>query len=135
MTRRLLITVLALLGLTTTFAGEQETAAESAALDWLSYVDSGEYVTSWSNAGALFKRQLTPQAWEDAASGARKPLGALRSRALKAAQHATSLPGAPDGEYVVLQFDSVFEKKAAGVETLTTALEDGTWRVVGYFIR
>lgn len=135
MARLLVILSLAFLGLTSALAGEKETAAESAALDWLSYVDSGEYVTSWSNAGALLKKQLTPQAWEDAASGARRPLGAVRSRTLRAAQHATSLPGAPDGEYVVLQFDSVFEKKAAGVETLTTVLEDGTWRVVGYFIR
>jgi hypothetical protein len=116
-------------------AGEKETAAESAALTWLSYVDDGEYVTSWSSAGAPLQKQLTPQAWEGAASGARKPLGALNGRTLKAAQHTTTLPGAPDGEYVVLQFDSKFEHKAAAVETVTTVLEGGSWRVVGYFIR
>lgn len=126
---------LALFTVTAAFAGEKETAAEVAARDWLSYIDAGEYVTSWSNAGALFKKQLTPQAWEDAASSARKPLGSLRSREVKAAQYATSLPGAPDGEYVVLQFDSSFANKAAGVETVTAVLEGGVWRVVGYFIR
>ncbi len=135
MAQLMVMVSLAFLGLTTAFAGEKETAAESAALDWLAYVDAGEYVTSWSNAGVLLTTQLTPQAWENAASTARKPLGALLSRRVKAAQYATRLPGAPDGEYVVLQFDSAFEKKAAGVETVTTVLEDGTWRVVGYFIR
>jgi hypothetical protein len=120
---------------TTAFAGEKETAAEAAARDWLSYVDAGEYVTSWSNAGALFKKQVTPQAWDDAASNARKPLGALRSRGLQTAQHSTSLPGVGDGEYVLLQFATSFENKAAGVETVATVFEDGVWRVIGYFIR
>jgi hypothetical protein len=46
------------------------------------------------------------------------------------------LPGAPDGSYVVFQFDTVFEQKAAAVETLTAGREpDGTWHVIGYFIR
>lgn len=125
----------ALLVASAAFAGEKESAAQSAALDWLSYVDAGEYVTSWSNAGALFKSKLTPHAWEEAASGARKPLGGLRSRKVKAAQYATSLPGAPDGEYVVFQFDSSFDNKTAGVETVTAVLEGGVWRIVGYFIR
>ena len=126
---------LALLAVTAAFAGERESAAEAAALDWLSYIDAGEYVTSWSNAGALFKGKLTPQAWENAASGARKPLGVLRSRKVKATQYATSLPGAPDGEYVVFQFDSSFDNKTAGVETVTAVLEGGVWRIVGYFVR
>ena len=124
-----------LLAVSVVHAGEKEEAAESAALDWLSYVDGGEYVTSWSHAGAAFKKQLTPQAWEDAVSAARTPLGALRGRGLKGARYATSLPGAPDGEYVVLQFDASFANKATGVETVTAVLEGGVWRVVGYFIR
>lgn len=124
-----------LLAVTVVHAGEREEAAESAALDWLAYVDGGEYVTSWSNAGGAFKKQLTPQAWEDAASAARTPLGALRGRSLQATRYATSLPGAPDGEYVVLQFDASFANKATSVETVTTVLESGVWRVVGYFIR
>jgi hypothetical protein len=124
-----------LLAFGTAYAVEKETAAEAAALEWLTYVDAGESDTSWSNAGAMFKKQLTPQAWEDAAAGARKPLGIMRSRKVQTAQLASSLPGAPDGEYVVLQFASSFENKASGVETVATALEGGTWRVVGYFIR
>jgi hypothetical protein len=135
MTRLLSALCLVLLSFAAAFAGEKESAAESAALDWLSYVDAGRYVTSWTNAGATFKKQLTPQAWEDAVSRARKPLGVLRSRKVKAAQYANSLPGAPDGQYVVLQFDSSFENKAQGIETVTTVFEAGAWRVVGYFIR
>jgi len=45
-------------------------------------------------------------------------------------------PGAPDGEYVVLQYHASCEHKAAAVETVTATREpDGAWRVVGYFVR
>ena len=48
----------------------------------------------------------------------------------------TSLPGAPDGEYRVFQFDTSFEHKQTAVETVTAVLEtDGSWRIAGYFIR
>jgi hypothetical protein len=48
----------------------------------------------------------------------------------------TELPGAPDGEYVVFQFDTQFEHKRAAVETVTPMRDpDGSWRVSGYFIR
>jgi uncharacterized protein DUF4019 len=67
---------------------------------------------------------------------ARKPLGALVSRKLKSAQYANSLPGAPDGKYVVIQYDSVFQNKSPAGEIVTAMLDkDGHWRVSGYYIR
>ena len=116
-------------------AEEPEVAAEQAALSWLSLLDGEQYFATWNSAAALFKDQLTPVEWQKAAFAARTPFGALRSRHLKRATYATSLPGAPDGEYVVLEFDSVFDHKAAAVETVTPMLDDGVWRVGGYFIR
>ena len=66
----------------------------------------------------------------------RAPLGSLESRTLKSATPSTSLPGAPDGDYVVMQFDTSFERKKDGGETVTAVQEtDGVWRIVGYFIR
>ena len=66
----------------------------------------------------------------------RKPLGELVSRKLKSATFAKSLPGAPDGEYVVLQFDASFENKKEAIETVTPVREkDGKWKVSGYFIK
>ncbi len=48
----------------------------------------------------------------------------------------TSLPGAPDGEYVVIQIQTSFENKKSAVETITPMLDkDGRWRVSGYQIR
>ena len=66
----------------------------------------------------------------------RAPLGKLVSRKLKSREYAEKMPGAPDGRYVVVQYDTVFENKASAVETVTPMADpDGVWRVAGYFIR
>jgi hypothetical protein len=60
----------------------------------------------------------------------------VKARKVKSATFARTLPGAPDGEYVVIQFESQFENKAAAIETVTPMHDkDGTWRVSGYFIK
>ena len=60
----------------------------------------------------------------------------LIERKLKSREYATSLPGAPDGQYVIIQYDTSFEHKQAAVEIITPMLGgDGQWRVSGYFIR
>jgi hypothetical protein len=117
-------------------AATREQAAQEAARQWLSIVDAGHYAESWQNAASAFKHAVSQQQWQDALTGVRTPLGDLEKRELKSATYATSLPGAPDGEYVVLVFDSSFAHKQAAVETVTMALEkSGEWRSSGYFIR
>ena len=111
-------------------------AAEAAARAWLGLVDAGKYPESWSDAAAMFRQKITAAPWEAAVSGARAPLGALKSRTLQSATPSSTLPGAPDGAYVVLQFASSFEHKASALETVTPMQDaDGKWRVSGYFIK
>jgi hypothetical protein len=58
------------------------------------------------------------------------------SRKVRSREYAEKLPGAPDGKYVVIQFDTAFANKASAVETVTPMLDaDGVWRVSGYFVR
>ena len=81
-------------------------------------------------------KAITEAGWSDALTKVRKPLGEMKSRKLLDAKSAKSLPGAPNGEYFVIQFDTTFAAKEQAVETVTFMLElDGSWRVVGYFIR
>ncbi len=113
-----------------------ETAAMKAAESWLALVDKGEYGKSWSEAAGYFKGAVQEEKWEGMIRPIRKPLGKVLSRKVKGKQYMTSMPGAPDGEYVIIQFDTSFEKKAAAIETVTPVLDDdGKWRVSGYFIK
>ena len=116
-------------------AEEKKAAAKQAALEWLALVDTAQYEMSWQDAASLFRTQVDTADWVKAVTAARGPLGELVTRNLVSATYATTLPGAPDGEYVVLQFQSAFDNKAQAVETVTPMLDEGQWRVAGYYIR
>lgn len=134
----LIVLVLLLLTGSALVASEDsvEEQATEAALTWLAVVDDGKYAESWETAAEYFKNAVTKEEWQEALTAVRKPLGDLASRELSSREHRTSLPGAPDGEYVVIQFETSFENKRSAVETITPMLgEDGEWRVSGYFIK
>jgi hypothetical protein len=120
-----------------TAAQTPEAVAQRAAESWLALVDSARYSASWTEAAAAFRAAVTQGAWDSTMVRVRGPLGATRSRELLGAQYSTSLPNAPPGEYVILQFRTVFAgREAPAVETVVPMKDpDGTWRVSGYFIR
>ena len=117
------------------YKNEPEKTAVAAAQTWLASIDNGQYAASWTAAADYLRGAVTQDAFASALKSARGPLGKLVSRSLKSAETATSLPGAPDGQYVVMQFNASFANKKSAVETATFSLEkDGQWRAAGYFI-
>lgn len=115
---------------------DKENAALNAANEWLKLVDTGKYKESYREAASFFKSKVTGPQWEKLVKEARDPLGKLLNRKLKVKQYTTSLPEAPEGQYVVIQFNSTFEKKRGAVETITPMLDkDKKWRVSGYYIK
>lgn len=116
-------------------AGEEQAALQSAN-KWLTLVDEGKYRESWNEAASLFKNALPKDKWIETLGGIRPPLGKVLQRNVKTKDYKTSLHGAPDGEYVVIQFQTRFEYKASAIETVTPSKEkDGSWRVSGYYIK
>jgi hypothetical protein len=114
----------------------KETAAISAAEKWLATVDAGKYAASWNEAAEFFRNAVKPEQWEQSMQSARKPLGKPISRKVQTKIYKTSLAGAPDGEYVVIQFETSFENKKTAIETVTPMMDkDGKWRVSGYYIK
>ena len=61
--------------------------------------------------------------------------GSSASRGLIDASYATSVPGAPEGQYVLLHYQASFANREEAVETLTLAFAKGYWRVSGYYIK
>jgi tetratricopeptide (TPR) repeat protein len=117
-------------------ASDAARAAREAAQGWLKLLDGGQFDRSWSAMGASVRSRVAEDAWSQQVRAARAPLGAVKSRSVRSAVYTTSMPGAPDGQYVVIQYDTVFENKAEAVETVTPMrTEDGTWRVSGYYIK
>jgi hypothetical protein len=131
----LMFTLFCITTVTAGTSGKKE-AALSAAGKWLSLIDKGNYSGSWREAASYFRNAVTQEKWDQSLQAYRKPLGNLVSRKVASEAYETSLPGAPDGEYVIIRFETSFENKKQAVETVTPMLDkDGKWRVSGYFIK
>lgn len=110
--------------------------AERAALEWLALADGADVAGTWAAAATLFQCAVSEEEWVRLLNAVRAPFGAVVARTLRTGRAATELPGAPDGEYVVLEFDTRFERKRGATETVTPMRDaDGRWRVSGYYIR
>lgn len=117
-------------------SGDPTTDAVAAADAWLELVDGARYDDSWDEAAAFFRGAVPKAQWAGQVGGVRGPLGAVQSREVMSTTPATELPGAPDGEYVVIQYRTSFDHKSSAVETVTPMRDaDGVFRVSGYFIR
>ena len=133
---------LLILGIVTVLGGQlfaapkPEDEALKSAEQWLSLVDAGKLAESWKTAADYLRTAVSQEQWERSLDTVRKPLGNLVLRKLESARYTRSVPGAPDGEYVILQFDTSFANKKNAIETVTPMLDkDGQWRVSGYYIR
>jgi hypothetical protein len=118
------------------FAGEKEDAAAAGALPWLQLVDSGEKAESWFQASSDFRGAVSKEQWIHALDTVRIPLGRMVTRKLKTATYTTKLPNQKSGEYVVIQYDTRYDKAPEMAETVIMVLgKSGTWKVSGYFIK
>jgi len=131
-----LVILVALVACSPQASKEETRQAEAAAQNWLALIDAADYSQSWDAAAAYFKNSISQSQWASRISATRSPLGGLKFRHESSTRFTRSLPGAPDGEYVVIQFSTSFEHKASAIETVTPMKDaDGQWRVSGYYIR
>jgi len=109
-------------------------AATEAAQEWLALFDAEKYEATWSEASTFFQSKIGKEQWvmRIEQTKTRQPvLDSLRSRSRVAARYTTSLPNAPDGEYVVVQYRATYAEEEF-IETMTLTKEEEDWRVAGY---
>lgn len=110
-------------------------AAAAAATDWLALVDAGEYEESWREAASAFQDAVTPAVWETSLTDARSELEPFGERTLTSSQQLTDPPGAPAGEYVLLQYSTEVSGDRTVTETVVPMKEGDAWKVSGYFVQ
>jgi tetratricopeptide (TPR) repeat protein len=117
-------------------AAQSVKAATQAVEQWLAALDAGKYADCWEQSAAAIRKTVPKANLEAALKTALQPFGKVVSRKLLAADYETSLPGAPNGEYVIMQYQTDFESKKGAIETITPTKEaDGQWRVSGYYVK
>lgn len=130
------VIVLALLIPVAALAADADTQkATDAAKSWLALVDANDYAQSWKTASALLQSHVTEAQWETAGKAARDRMGPVVARKVAGVDLTATLPGAPDGQYAVVMFDTKFANKAAAVETMAMVMDGGSWKAAGYHVR
>lgn len=115
--------------------GSTQAASMGEAREWLALIDHQNWAESWRRAGTMFRSQVSQDKWAATILPVRQPMGNVVVRSFSKVTKATSLPGAPDGEYELLEFRTDFAGRRGAIETLVLMKEKSAWKVVGYFIR
>lgn len=111
----------------------QEDAAEAAAGEWIALVDTAGYASSWQEAAPVFQSGISEDEWVQAVEQVRGQVGEIESRSLYNSEYRTTLPNAPQGEYVVLQYQSSFARLPQAMEMVVmTKTEEDDWKAAGY---
>jgi hypothetical protein len=117
---------------------DEETSikATDAAVKFLYLVDNGEYGQSWEVASTHLQETIGKQEWEEKLEAIRGAIGTVAERVKDDVTYLEAAGDMPEGEYVVILFNTNFSEREFVVENVTLHLAtDGAWRVGGYFLK
>ncbi|MCG2584285.1 DUF4019 domain-containing protein [Massilia sp. TS11] len=110
--------------------------ARAAASAFLSLLDSAKFGEAWESSAKPVHSAVSRDGFIAGLQQLKAQMPPLKARVPESATPAKNLPGAPEGDYLVLVNRLDFEGGASAREQLTIMKEaDGAWRVVGYFVR
>ncbi|NTW77385.1 MAG: DUF4019 domain-containing protein, partial [Syntrophaceae bacterium] len=117
-------------------SSKREKEVVGSALKWLTMLDEGRFAESWENTSEIFRQSLQQGQWVKTVGAVRNEMGKKVSRQFYRSLYTRSLPGVPDGEYMIIEFNTAFENKKGAIETVTSKLDkDGFWSISGYFVK
>jgi Protein of unknown function (DUF4019) len=115
----------------------------NAAEEWLALVDAGDLEESWERTAQLFKSDISERdffksgiskrQWQSSLRTVQNSLGKAVLRRLKSKRFTTELPWEPAADYVVVEYETTFDREMNRTEVVILMKEsDGEWRVSGY---
>ncbi len=111
---------------------EAERAAVAATVPILERLDAGDYDAVRDAASPLLKEQVSPEEWLVQVEALRGPLGTHKSRAVGAVTYVTNPWGAPQGEYVIVSYDSHWQNGSIHENLSMQRQPNGAWALAGY---
>ncbi len=113
-------------------AADRTDEAREAAEEWLALFDDGDIEATWEEASSYFQQQVDQEDWVRQAEAGKQQTGELDGRTFADINFADELPQAPEGEYMILNYNTQYAQVDV-VETVILRLEDDVWRVIGFF--
>lgn len=115
---------------------DKKAAAKAAAEEWVKLLDARRYSQAYREGSPLLHNSATTSEFILQITRLRKLMGAVISRKFNGSKYFSELPATPDGDYVIIRFNTRFTNKAHAVELITPHLEkDGTWKISGYVLQ
>lgn len=114
---------------------EKSEKANAVAIEFLQLIDAEKYAESWQMSADMMKERVSEKDWVEKLTKARSLSGGLLERVAKSETYSLTAKDSPDGEYISLIFDSKYQKAESVSEYVTVMLEDGHWKVAGYFLQ
>jgi hypothetical protein len=122
---------------------EAEEQAVVRAEEWLALVDAGDFEESWEHTAShfksgifekhFFKSGISKQQWQSSLRTVQESLGKAVLRRLKSKLYTTELPWELAAEYMVIEYETTFDRQMNRTEIVILMKEsDGEWRVSGY---
>jgi hypothetical protein len=103
---------------------------------WLSKLDSGFYQQCYDETSQLLKNGIDKNQWLNNMVTYRKPLGIAEKRKEVNAFYESEIQNIGKGDFVIIQYASVYQQKLVVIETMTLIKEDdGSWKVFGYSLK
>lgn len=117
------------------FAGPStEEQAVASANDFVKLVDASQFDKAYDAFSSFGQKAVSKEQFVAMMKGVQDKIGTQTSRKLKSKQFSHQLPGAPKGDYWVIDYETNFSKKGPSVERVTSMLEGKTWKVGGYVL-
>lgn len=99
----------------------------------LKSIDEKNYNAAWDASNAVLRQSVSKESWLATVSGMRDMFGAYKSRIEIGRGLADKARNGPQGIYYGVAFKSKFSKMNAE-EKIVLSLENGTWKLAGYFL-
>lgn len=112
--------------------GEQQALASAGS--FLKLVDARQYPKAYLSFSKFAQKAATQETFINAMRTVQGQIGNQTSRKVLAKNFVHEIPGAPKGDYWIIDYDTNFSKKGPSVERVTTMLEGKSWKIGGYLL-
>ena len=102
---------------------------------FVTLIDQGRLEAAYAGASPLLHLTRDQQEWITDVTRLRQILGPVQQRTLKAVRAVSTFPQLPDGDYLVVQYESRMERKQQAAEIILLKKQESGWIVCAYSVR